>query len=67
MYYNTPPDTRSFPILGLHMLRPVSSELVIFPEFEFRTSLGTSIFLLYFSTQMNAINIVIKDPERKCS
>ena len=45
----TPPDTRSCPTLGLAsvlMLRPISPELVFFWTFEFRTSLGTSVFLL---------------------
>ena len=44
----TPPDTWSCPILGLVwvlMLRPISSEHVLFRTFEFRTSLGTSVLL----------------------
>ena len=40
----TPPDTWPCPIWDLHMLRPFSPELVMFPVFEFRTSFGTSIF-----------------------
>ena len=44
----TPQDTWSWPTLGLAsvlMLRPIPPELVLFPDFEFRTSLGTSVLL----------------------
>ena len=43
----TPPDTWSFPTLGLAnvlMLRPYLLHLSCFRTFEFRTSLGTSVF-----------------------
>ena len=42
----TPPDTWSCPNFGLAivlMLGSISPELVLFPDFEFRTSLGTSV------------------------
>ena len=45
----TPLDTWSCPILGLAfdlMLRPFSPELVMFSDFGFRASLGTSILVL---------------------
>ena len=44
----SPPETWSCPTLGLAsvlMLRPISPELVLFPDFEFRASLGTSVLL----------------------
>ena len=45
----TPPETWSCPTLGLSsvlILRPTTPELVLFPDFEFRTSLGISVFRL---------------------
>ena len=42
-----PPDTWACPTLGLAsvlILRPISPELVLIRTFEFRTSLGTSVF-----------------------
>ena len=43
----TPPDTWSNPTFGLACLMssPISPKLVLFPDFEFRTSLGTSVLL----------------------
>ena len=44
----TPPDTWSCPTFGLAcilMSRPISPEPVLFPDFEFRTFCGTSVFL----------------------
>ena len=43
----TPPDTWSCPTLGLAsvlVLRPISHEFVLFPDFKFRTSLNSSVF-----------------------
>ena len=50
----TPPDTWSCP-----MLRPFSPELVMFSDFEFRTSLGTSI-LPYSKNKIEVPNDVRK-------
>ena len=49
----TPPDTWSCSTLGLAsflMLIPMSPALVLFRTFEFRTSLGTSIFATFYNT-----------------
>ena len=64
----TPPDTWSCPTFGLArvlMLRPISPELVTdFRTFEFRTSLGTSVFALftvsYTSTFINIQEVSCK-------
>ena len=51
----TPPDTWSYPTLGLAcilMLRPISPEHVLFPDSEFRTSLGT-LFCLEYSLRIH--------------
>ena len=47
----TPPDTWSCPTLGLAcvlMLRPISPDLVLFPDFEFRTSQSVLLIILIF-------------------
>ena len=78
----TPPDTWSCPNLGLAsvlMFRSISPELVLFPDFEFWTSLGTSVFWLYVQKltnksfpvldhffQYHSIRINTRDASKSC-
>ena len=59
---HNPPDTWSCPTLGLAcvlMSRPISPELIFFPDLEFRPSLGASVLLIkYKSFIMEQLNNV---------
>ena len=62
----TPLDTWSYPTLGLAsvlMLRPISHELVCFRTFDFRTSLGTSVFAYISQNYRSLTEIIVMGSE----
>ena len=48
------------------VLRPASSELVMFPEFEFRTSHGTGVHLIIGRTQLSDVASFLALQTRIC-
>ena len=65
----SPLDTWSCPTLGLAsvlMLRPISPELVLFPDFEFRTSLGSSVLTSIGSTVIIIVAKVMNSCKYVC-